>query len=91
MVQWFGGPKESGQTNQIILTNKIDPKTGQQIYKNIIGYDKDGVEIFEEVLTDTGLKAMEFQGTPTEGLIYSLGFLIKNAATFNKDVLKKEE
>lgn len=91
MVQWFGGPKESGQTNQIILTNKIDPKTGQQIYKNIIGYDENGVEIFEEVLTDTGLKAMEFQGTPTEGLIYSLGFLIKNAATFNKDSLKKEE
>ena len=60
------------------------------MFRKLVGVDKNGIDIFEDVVEDTGLKSYEYKGTPTEGLIFSLGFVLKNLGTLNFEELKEQ-
>lgn len=91
MSQWFGAKTEAGHTNQIMISRKLDEKTGKPLFRKLVGIDKNGLEVFEDVLEDTGIKSFEYKGTPTEGLIFSVGFVLKNLGTLNLNELKEQD
>ena len=91
MSQWFGAKTEAGHTNQITISRKLDEKTGKPLFRKLVGIDKNGLDVFEDVLEDTGVKSLEYKGTPTEGLIFSIGFVLKNLGTLNLNELKEQD